>query len=206
MLHGRFDPSICPVEFSERSDRLRSSKPRFRYARCLAEPDELRSLVFARQPSTPSRPGVDVICPRLPAAERRQQDCASNAEREVDSVIGNVSPRNQCSGNSQEIRISLCFKSAPSANLRSSTVGSDYYSCTQRLSAALVFERYSWKPIQPRLDVQYLRATLHFDTVDTRTFEQRFLHAGVIDIQRDFAMWRRCMQITRGKPESCPYR
>jgi hypothetical protein len=94
------------------------------------------------------------------------------------------------------IRISLCFKSAPSASLRSSAVGSDYQSCTQRLSGAFVFERYSWKPIQPRVDAGYLRATLYLDTVGTRTFEQRFLHAGVIHIQRDFAVWRCCMQIT----------
>ena len=114
----------------------------------------------------------------------------------MDSVIGNVGPLNQCPRNCQVIRISLCFKSAPSASLRSSAVGSDYQSCTQRLSGAFVFERYSWKPIQPRVDAGYLRATLYLDTVGTRTFEQRFLHAGVIDIQRDFAMWRRCMQIT----------
>jgi hypothetical protein len=61
-----------------------------------------------------------------------------------------------------------------------------------------VFERYSWKPIQPRVEAEYLRATLYLDTVGTRTFEQRFLHAGVIHIQRDFAVWRCCMQITAG--------
>jgi hypothetical protein len=101
----------------------------------------------------------------------------------MNSSIGNVGSREQCSCNGQKIWISLYLKSAPSANLRGAAICSDNHSCTQRLLAAFVLERDFWKPIRPRIDTQHLRATLHLDAVDTGTPEQRFLQAGMVDIQ-----------------------
>src|SRR4051812_41665724 len=93
------------------------------------------------------------------------------------------------------VRISLCIESRPSANLRLPSVSANYHACTQRLSFAFVIECDAWRLAWSRIDTDDVGATFHFDTRSPRTIEQCFLHVGVVNVQRDFAMRRGRLQI-----------
>ncbi len=140
------------LELGERPDRLRSSEPRFRHARCWQCRMNSESCLCPRDLGV-QQPRIDVICPRPPAAERRQSVAHPGRTRDGQRHRERRYPESTFRRSSGGPGF-VYFKPAPSANLRSSPVGSNHHSCTQRLSLAFVLKRHTWKPARPRIDAR----------------------------------------------------